>query len=118
MARALGNSRRWRLIGIVLSAAWIALSGAYGLMHAAAKAHRDAMFCYRMQAEMRAAPQCAAADAIKRNPLCMWKETSCSTSVLAYPMDLADTAAVALIPPAFVWILFLLRRRGQGGAVM
>jgi hypothetical protein len=118
MADELKNSRRARLIGIVLSAAWIALTGAYGLMQAGAKAHREAMRCYQMQAEAKAAPQCAAADAVLQNPLCGWKNASCSASALDYPKDLAYTAAIAFVPPALIWIFVFWRRRGQSGAVV
>jgi hypothetical protein len=97
MAGERGNSRR-RLIGIVLSAVWIALTGAFGLMQAGAKAHRQAMLCHRMQAEAKAAPQCAAADAVLHNPLCGWKNAACSASALDYPTDLAWTAAIAVLP--------------------
>jgi hypothetical protein len=117
MAGELKNSQQWRLIGIVLSAAWIALTGAYGLMQAGAKAHREAMLCYQMQTEAKTAPQCAAADAALQTPLCGWKNATCSASALDYPTDLAYTAAIAVVPPALIWIFVFWRRRGQGGAV-
>jgi len=109
--------RRVRLIGIALSGVWIVLAGAYGVLHAAAKAHRDAMLCYRMQAEAKAAPQCAVADAVLHNPLCGWKSAVCTASALDHPSDLAWAAGIALVPPALIWSFVLWRRARQNGAV-
>jgi hypothetical protein len=109
-------TRRARWIGIVLSAVWIALAGGYGLMHAGAKAHREAMLCYRMQAEAKAAPQCAAADAVLNNSLCGWKSAVCTASALDHPSDLAWTAGIAVVPPALIWALIFWRRRTRDGA--
>jgi hypothetical protein len=93
-------AREARLIGIALSGVWIVLADAYGVMHAAAGAHREAMLCYRMRAEAKAAPQCAAADAVLHGPLCGWKSAVCTASALDHPSDLAWGAGIALVPPA------------------
>ena len=111
-------SRRWRLAAIVLSAAWIVLAGGYGLMQARTKAHRDVMFCFRMQATARSAPQCSSADAGKNDLLCRWKDTTCTTSLRPYRKELAAAGVVALVPPALIWKWLLCRERRRRGAAV
>jgi hypothetical protein len=110
-------AREARLIGIALSGVWIVLAGAYGVMHAAAGAHREAMLCYRVQAEVNAAPQYAAADAVLHGPLCGWESAVSTASALDHPSKLAWGAGIAVVPPALVWTFVLWRRRKEYGAV-
>ncbi len=107
----LASLGRLRLIGFLLSVAWIAVAGYYGLSRAAAKAHREFAFCHRLQVEAKATPRCAEPNAAMNDRLCGFKDADCNSHIAA--ADVASIAAVALVPPALIWVVVFVRHSKQ-----
>jgi hypothetical protein len=96
------SSNRLRLIGIVLSAAWIAVIGISGLYSIGTEVRRNFIVCYRMQAEAKADPRCARADVGSIASWCALKDMKCRPE---RPLNkFGVLAALCLGPPALGWL--------------
>jgi hypothetical protein len=107
----------WRLIVLVLSIAWIAAAGVYGFSRVTTEIHRQHMQCYRMQAEAKADASCAKPGAVVTNQLCAIASADCSRSARIEPGEIELRIAIALLPPALIWLFALtVRRRNRRAA--
>jgi hypothetical protein len=99
---------RARLVGLLLTAAWIVAAGLYGLSRVSSEIHRQNMQCYRMQAEMEADPSCAKPGAVLTNHLCALRSADCSKWARIEPGEIELRTAVVFVPPLVVWLFVLV----------
>jgi hypothetical protein len=102
---------RARLVGLLLTAAWIVAAGLYGLSRVSSEVHRQNMQCYRMQAEVSADPSCAKAGATLTNQMCAIRSADCSKWARIEPGEVELRTAIVFVPPLMVWLFVLAIHR-------